>query len=196
MKLTITHQERYARDQLILRTLFGWLYIGIPHVLLLLFVGIWSLILCFITFWIALFTERFPRGIFDWQVEYLNWGLRVAASFANLVDGYAEFFPGGSKEKVSLQVEHPEKLRWWLVLLRFLFGLLYVGIPHGICLLARLAATGALGFLAWWAVLITGRYPARWHAFNVGTLRWLLRVVLYLGFFTEEYPRFSGKEWD
>ena len=35
MKLTITHQEKYSRGELILRTLFGCLYIGIPHFFLL-----------------------------------------------------------------------------------------------------------------------------------------------------------------
>jgi hypothetical protein len=49
-------------------------------------------------------------------------------------------------------------------------------------------------FIAWWAVLFTGRNPQHMHAFNVGTYRWLYRVSHYLGFFTDEYPRFSGKE--
>jgi hypothetical protein len=43
-------------------------------------------------------------------------------------------------------------------------------------------------------VLFTGKYPARWHAFNVGSYRWLYRISLYLGYFTDEYPKFSGKE--
>jgi hypothetical protein len=32
------------------------------------------------------------------------------------------------------------------------------------------------------------------HAFNVGTYRWVYRINLYLGFFTDKYPPFSGKE--
>ena len=75
-----------------------------------------------------------------------------------------------------------------------LFGAIYVGIPHGICLIGRFIATGVLQFLAWWAVLFTGRYPARWHAFNVGTYRWITRIQMYLGYFTDTYPVFSGKE--
>jgi hypothetical protein len=194
MELRITHQERYSRGQLILRTLFGIFYIAIPHCFLLFFVGIWSAILDFATFWVVLFTQRFPRGIFDWQLKYLNWSLRVSASLAHLVDGYPEFFPDGTSDRVSLNVVYPEKVRWWLVLIRALFGAIYVGVPHGVCLFGRLIATGVLMFIAWWAVLFTGEYPARMHAFNVGTYRWEYRITLYLGFFTEEYPRFSGKE--
>ena len=85
-------------------------------------------------------------------------------------------------------------MRWWLVLLRVLFGEIYVGIPHGICLIGRFIVTAVLMFIAWWAVLFTGKYPARMHAFNVGTYRWVYRISLYLGYFTDKYPTFSGKE--
>ena len=195
MKLTIAYQDRYSRAQLLLRTVFGWLYIGVPHALLLLVVGIWSVIRAFVAFWVILFTGHFPRGIFDWQLEYLNWGLRVIAVFSNLVDGWAEFFPGGTSEKVRLDVEYPPRAEWWSVLLRGLFGPVYAGIPHGIYLIGRLAVSIVLAFLAWWAVLITEEYPKAWHAFNVGTLRMFYRLLLYLGFFTNEYPPFTGREY-
>jgi hypothetical protein len=194
MKLTITHQEKYSRGQLILRTLFGLIYIGIPHYFLLFFVGIWSAIISFLTFWVVLFTGRFPESFFNFQIAYQNWSLRVSASLSNLVDGYPAFLPGGKSDTVSLEVPRPEKVNQGLVILRLLFGAIYVGIPHGICLFGRLIATGVLQFLAWFAILFAGRYPARWHAFNVGTMRWTTRVTLYLGYFTDAYPPFSGKE--
>ena len=77
MKLTIKHQDKYSRGQLILRTLFGVIYIGIPHLFLLAIVGIWSAILSFITFWIVLFTAKFPENIFNFQIGFNNWALRV-----------------------------------------------------------------------------------------------------------------------
>jgi len=194
MKLSITHQERYSRGELILRTLFGWIYIMIPHGFLLGIVGIWSAILAFATFWVVLFTGRFPESIFNFQVGYMNWATRVSATYMNLVDGYPAFFPRGTSDKVKLEVPRPEKVNQGLVLVRVLFGWIYVGIPHVICLYGRLIATAVLAFLAWWAVLFTGKYPERWHAFNVGTLRWATRIQLYLGFFTDTYPPFSGKE--
>jgi len=49
-------------------------------------------------------------------------------------------------------------------------------------------------FLAWWVVLFTGKYPENWHAFIVGTMRWSMRVTLYMANMTDEYPPFSGKE--
>jgi hypothetical protein len=194
MKLSITHQEKYSRGELILRTLFGGIYIMIPHGFLLGIVGIWSGILSFVTFWIALFTGRIPESIFNFQIGYQAWSLRVNATTMNLVDGYPAFFPKGTSDTVKLEVPRPEKVNQGMVLVRTLFGAIYVGIPHGFCLFFRLIATGVLQFLAWWAVLFTGRYPERWHAFNVGTWRWFTRIQMYLGFFTDTYPVFSGKE--
>jgi hypothetical protein len=194
MTLTITHQEKYSRGELLLRTLFGYFYILIPHGFLLGIVGIWSAILSFVTFWIVLFTGRFPESIFKFQVGYMAWSQRVSASICNLIDGYPAFFPSGTSDKSKLEVPRPEKVSQGLVLVRALFGWLYVGVPHGFCLYFRLIGTSVLMFLAWWAVLFAGSYPERWHAFNVGTLRWATRIQLYLGFFTDEYPPFSGKE--
>ena len=195
MKLTITHHEKYSRGELLLRTFFGWLYIGIPHVFLLMCVGVWSAILSFVTFWVVLFTGKFPESIFNFQIAFNNWGLRVMASLSNLVDGYPAFFPKGASDKVKLDVPRPERVRQGLVIVRLLFGWVYVMIPHGFCLYFRLIATGVMQFLGWWAVLFTGTYPSRWHAFNVGTQRWATRVGLYMGYFTDEYPKFTGKEY-
>jgi hypothetical protein len=194
MTLTITHQEKYSRGQLILRTLFGAIYIGIPHLVLIAIVGIWSAILSFITFWIVLFTGKFPESIFNFQVGFQNWALRLEAVLGNLVDGYPAFFPGGTSDTVKLVVPRPDKVSRGLVILRLLFGMIYVGIPHYFCLIFRQIASGVLGFLAWFTILFAGKYPAKWHAFNVGTYRWSTRIGLYLGYFTDEYPKFSGKE--
>lgn len=193
MKLSITHQEKYSRGQLLLRTILGLFYIRIPHGFLLGIISIWSNILSFVTFWVVLFTAKFPESIFKFQVGMLSWNLRVEATLANLVDGYPAFFPSGTSDTVVLEVPRPERVSRGLVLLR-LFSVIYVWIPHGFCLVFRFIWTGLLGFLAWWAILFAGTYPARWHAFNVGTFRWLTRVLLYGGYFTDEYPKFSGKE--
>ena len=194
MKLSITHQEKYSRGQLLLRTLFGYFYIGIPHGFLLGIVGIWYAIIEFAKFWVVLFTGRFPESMFKFQLGYQNWYLRVYATLMNLVDGYPAFYPRGTSDTVKLEAARPEKVNQGMVLVRVLFGWIYVGIPHGICLYGRLIASMVLVFLAWWAVLFTGKYPERWHAFNVGTFRWAVRLVHYFGYFTDTYPPFSGKE--
>lgn len=194
MKLTIVHQDQYSRGELLLRTLFGWLYIAIPQLFVMFFVAIWAGILSFVTFWIVLFTGNFPQGIYEFQMKFLNWGVRLSAALGNLVDGYPAFGLKGSSDKAKLEIPKPEKVNQLLVLVRVLFGAFYVGIPHGFCLGFRGIANGFLMFLAFWAVLFTGKYPEKWHAFAVGTYRWEMRVNAYLSFLTDEYPKFSGLE--
>jgi len=194
MKLTITHQDSYSRGELILRTLFGAIYIAIPHFFLLAFVSIWSAILAFVTFWVVLFTGKFPQSIFEFQVKLMSWNLRVGAVMGNLIDGYPAFGLKGMSDKAKLEVEYPEKVGRGLVILRVLFGAIYVGVPHGFCLVFRLMWGAVLQFLAWWAVLFTGKYPEKWHAYQVGSQRWATRIGLYMGYFTDMYPQFTGKE--
>lgn len=194
MQLTIEHQEQYSRADLLLRTFFGWIYIGVPHCFLLFFISLWGSVLSFMSFWAILFTGSYPQNWFNFQVRSLNWSTRVNATFMNLVDGYPAFGLDGATEKVSLTIPYHETSSRGSVLLRLFFGWLYVGIPHGICLAFRCMATVVLVGLAWFAVLFTGRYPCSWHAFNVGTNRWALHVYAYMCMMVDDYPRFSGKE--
>ena len=194
MTFNITHQEQYSRGELLLRTIFGAIYIAIPHAFLLVFLALWSAILMFVTFWAILFTGNYPEGFFNYQLRFLRWNYRLNASLpGNLVDSYPPFGLDAEWDKIELNIDRPEQVGRGSLLLRAIFGAIYVGIPHGIALAFREIGTLVLSFLAWWVVLFTGNYPEKWHAFNVGTLRWQLKVTLYLGWMTDEYPSFTGK---
>ncbi|MBN1415615.1 MAG: DUF4389 domain-containing protein [Bacteroidales bacterium] len=194
MKLTVKHQETFSRVELILRTLFGWLYIAIPHGFILFFVGLWSSILTFISFWVVLFTARYPQSFFEFQVGFYRWMLRLRARLNNIADGYPAFGIKGTDENTSFDVPYPEKLSRGILILRILFGFFYVIIPHGFILFFRMIATGFVIFIAWWIVLFTGKYPKDMHDFVTGTIRWATRVNIYMGFMTDTYPPFTGKE--
>jgi len=193
MKLEIAHKSSYSRGQLLLRTFFGWIYIGIPHGFLLFFHTIWASILGVITFWIVLFTGKYPRNWFNYQVALQRWSLRVSAALYNLTDESPSFGTDGKSETVSYDVEYPASLSRGKVLLRMFFGWAYIIIPHGIALYFRFLVTLIFIGIAWWVVLLAGTYPKGLFDFNVGTFRWANRVSLYWGLFTDEYPPFSGK---
>lgn len=194
MKLSIVHQENYSRLELILRSLFGAIYIVFPHLFLLIFVSIWGAILQFIAWWSILFTGRYPESFFEFQVDLLRWNLRLNARMMNLADGYPAFGIKASDEYTSLEVPYPESLSRGLLLLKTFLGAFYVLLPHGIILYFRTLWGLILTFLSFWAVLFTGEYPERWHTFNVNTIRWSTRVNLYMSFMTDDYPPFSGEE--
>jgi hypothetical protein len=193
MTFNVAQQESYSRGELILRTLFGAFYITIPHMVVLLFVGIWASILHFISWWVILFTGRYPASFFEYQVKLIAWNMRLNAVTWNLADGYPAIGTAGSHPAVTLEVAYPESLSRGLLLLRAFFGIFFVNIPHGFCLYFRLIGTAFLNFLSWWSILFTGKIPENWFQFNVGTLRWMVRLNLYMGNMTDVYPPFSGK---
>lgn len=194
MKLSITHQESYSRGELLLRTLFGWLYLVLPHIFLLMFVQLWGGILNFLSFWIILFTGKFPESFFEYQVKQMRWGLRLNARMWNLTDGYPSFGLNGTDDLTELEVPYNDSVSRGTTLLVTLFGAFYVGIPHGFILLFRMIGCMILQFLAFWTVLFTGNYPASWHKFLVETIRWSTRVNLYMMYMSNDYPPFHGRE--
>jgi hypothetical protein len=189
MKLSIVHQESYSRLELILRTLFGAFYIILPHFL----ISLWGSILSFIAFWVVLFTGRYPESMFEYQVQLLRWQIRVNARMSNLADDYPSFGLTAKDDHVSLEVPYPESISRGLLLLRVFFGVVYVIAPHFFILFFRVIWGSILTFLAWFMVLFTKRFPASWHEFLVGTIRWNTRVTLYMSFMTDDYPPFSSK---
>lgn len=194
MKLSISHQEHYSRIELILRTLFGFIYITLPHSFLLFFLGLWSLVLTFVSFVVVLITGEYPESIFEFQTQLMRWKLRVNSRLFNLSDGYPAFGLSATDNYTEFEVPYPEKISRGLVLLRFFFGFLYVALPHGIILFFRILYGVVLSFIAWLSVLFLGKFPKNFHNFLVGNIRWQYRVALYLCYMTDEYPPFTGKE--
>ena len=83
-------------------------------------------------------------------------------------------------------VEYPEKLSRWLIFVKWLLA-----IPHWIILYALLAVAQAITFVAWFAILFTGRYPKGLFDFVVGIYRWEYNVYAYVLFLRDDYPPFS-----
>lgn len=193
IKFDVVHQARYSRGELLLRTFFGWLYIVIPHMFLLFFISIGAIVLMFLAWWVVLFTGRYPRSFFNYQLNALRWQARVEARLLHLHDGYPAFGLDEHDPGLVFDIPYPERLSRGLLLLRTFFGWLYCLIPHGFILFFRVIATAVLVFFAWWVVLFTGKYPKTLHEFVVGTSRWTYRLNTYLMFMTDTYPPFSGK---
>ncbi len=193
LTLNIVHQDSYSRGELLLRSFLGIFYIIIPHFFCLIFLGLWGAILGMISWWVILFTGRYPQSFFEYQVKLYRWNLRVNARISNLCDGYPAFGLDAVDDKTSLEIPYPESFSRANLLIKTFFGIFYCLIPHGFCLLFVGLWGAILGFLAWWVVLFTGSYPASWHEFRVGLIRWSMRVNAFMGNLTDTYPPFSGK---
>jgi hypothetical protein len=71
--------------------LIKW-FLAIPHYIVLFFLGIAALV-CIVIAWFAiLFTGRYPKGLFEFVVGVMRWGLRVGAYAVLLItDKYPPF---------------------------------------------------------------------------------------------------------
>jgi hypothetical protein len=191
MKIGIKHQESYSRGSLILRSLFGGLYIALPHGFLLIFMSIASSFVGIINFWSILITGKMIRSMFDFQLNLMRWSLRVNARLMNLSDGYPAFGMTHNDADVILDIDYPETSNRVSVLLRAMFGIWYVLIPHAFLLFFLQIGVMFVRMIAFWVVLITGKYPEGMHNYMVGVLRWNIRVSAFMSYLTDTYPPFS-----
>ena len=185
--------------------LVKWLLV-IPHVVVLAFLWIAFVATTVVAFFAVLFTGRYPRGIFDFNLGVLRWSWRVGYySYSALgTDRYPPFTLKDLPDyPARLEIEYPQQLARGLALVKWLlaiphFLILGVFVGGGASIISgsdsRWTFSGGLidlmVFIAAIALLFTGRYPRGLHGFIMGMNRWVFRVVAYVALMTDVYPPF------
>src|SRR5687768_13584603 len=179
-------------------------FLAIPHYIVLAFLWMAFVVLSVVAFFAILFSGRYPRQIFDFNVGVMRWTWRVGfyATSALGSDRYPPFSLAREPDyPATLDVEYPERLSRGLVLVKSWL----LAIPH---LIIVALLSGGLGW-AWsganveWPGLIAiltvvagvillfrGRYPRDLFDLLVGLNRWVFRVVAYVALMRDEYPPF------
>ncbi len=192
--------------------LVKWLLL-LPHVVVLVFLWVAFVVVTVIAFFAILFTGRYPRSLFDFDVGVMRWSWRVHhyGYWALGTDRYPPFTLAEVPDyPAHLDVAYPERLsrglifvKWLLAIPHFLVLAVFVG--GGLWLGTRVSETndawdngsnagvslvGLLVLIAAVVLLFTGRYPKPIYDFVLGMDRWALRVGAYAALMTDRYPPF------
>jgi hypothetical protein len=181
-------------------------FLAIPHFIVLVFLWVAFVVLTVVAFFAILFTGRYPRGIFDFNVGVLRWTWRVSFYATNgglATDRYPPFrLAAQPAEPASLDIDYPDRLsrglvlvKWWLLAIPHyaVLAILVGGTFWGSQDHAGIYSGGLLSLLvliAALALLFTGRYPVSLFNLVVGLNRWFYRVVAYVALMTDAYPPF------
>jgi hypothetical protein len=133
------------------------------------------------------FRRKYPRWWFDWNLELTRFGMRVLAYLALLRDEYPST---DEHQAVYVEIPYPDAARdlnRWLPLVKWILA-----VPHYIVLAFLSVGVVCSVIVAWFAILLTGRYPRSLFDFVVGVFRWWLRMAAYAFLLTtDRYPPFS-----
>jgi len=191
-----------------------WLWLvkwvlAIPHFIVLTFLWIAYAFVTFLAFFAILFTGRYPKGMFDFNVGVLRWTWRVSF-YATSAIGTDVYPPFTLSEDIgypaNFDVAYPEQLsrglvlvKWWLLAIPqylivgvFTSGLIWwtTEVDGNGALQVGGGLIGLLVLIAGVALLFTRRYPQGLFDLVMGLNRWVYRVVAYVGLMTDEYPPF------
>ena len=184
-------------------------FLAIPHYVVLVFLLIAFFVLTVVALFAILFTGRYPRPIFDFNVGVLRWVWRVAFYALSGGVGTDRYPPFSLSPKpddhATLDVDYPPQLSRGLVLVKWWL----LAIPHYI--VVGIIVGGASGWsnddkgrwgspgwglldilvlVAAVILLFTTRYPRTLFDLIVGLNRWVYRVVAYAALMTDQYPPF------
>lgn len=187
--------------------LVKWL-LAIPHFIVLFFLWFAFGVVTIVAWFAILFTGRYPRSLFNFNVGVIRWSWRVAFySYGALgTDIYPPFTLERTDYPADFDVDYPEKLSRGLVLVKSWL----LAIPH-LLIIALLTGTaqtwvyrdgdwvqvgmglslfGLLVFIAGVILLFTGAYSRGLFDFLMGLNRWIYRVAAYVSLMRDEYPPF------
>ena len=189
--------------------LVKWL-LAVPHYVILAFLWLAFAVLTVVAGFAIVFTGRYPRSIFGFNVGVMRWSWRVGYYTCSALgtDRYPPFTLAAADYPASLDVAYPPRLsrglalvKWWLLAIpHYLVIAVFTSGPgrwttgsDGSGEQISQIGGGLIGILVLIAAVVlafTGRYPQSLFDLVIGLNRWCYRVLAYAALMTDDYPPF------
>ncbi len=182
----LTVDVRYTEKHNRLTTLFRGILV-IPHLIVAYFWAIVADVMAFLQWFIVVFTGKRNEALWDIQWGWLAYYGRVTAYYTLLFDEYPAFGtdPGRAPMLQELRFEEPAS--------RLTNGLRVIWIIPALVISYVLGiALSVVLIIVWFAVIITGKFPAGMFDFALKVLRYLLQVNAYALLMTDTYPKWGS----
>jgi len=172
-------QEEYNRWLPIVKNL-----LLIPHWFVLFFLWIAAFFAIVGSWFMVLFTGKYPPGIHGFLTGTYRWTTRASAYGFLMTDRYPPFsFDDDPEYPVRFDIAYTEPIARWRPLVHWLLV-----IPYAIVAGVLVWVAYIITFIAFFAILFTKKFPEGMFDFNVVALRWQNRSGAYQLWMTEKYP--------
>jgi predicted small integral membrane protein len=173
------------------RPLVHWL-MAIPHFIISYVLTIVAEVVAVISWFAILFTGKLPAGLADVQCMVIRYTTRAGVYAGFLHEEFPPFEfsttgaePGGTPVSIDLTPELEGRNRLTCAL-RIIWA-----IPALIVTFLIMIVAFVCWFLAFFAVLFTGKWPDAFRSWAMKGLRAQLRLNAYVMLLTDEYPPMS-----
>ena len=163
--------------------LVKWLLV-LPHWFVLFFIWIGAFFAAVASWFVVLFTGKYPEGIHRFITGTYRWTTRATAYAFLMTDRYPPFsFDDDDEYPARFDITYTEKIARWRPLVHWLLVIPYYIVVYVLVLVAYIVS-----FLAFFTILFTKKFPQGMFDFNVVALRWQNRSYAYNLWMTEKYP--------
>lgn len=163
---------------------------GIPSIIVAFFFIIGAEIAAIIAWFSIVFTGKYPQGLYDFNVKALRMVTRTS-SYLNLANDEMPPLSGDEDAGYPVQVGVAEPLGQYSRAKTF-FRLI-VGIPVFLLNYVWQIIAGVVAFIAWFAILFTGKMPEGLVKPLHGALAYQTKALAYMLLMTEDWPPFSDE---
>lgn len=180
----IAYESDYVERRSRLTTFFR-LLLAIPSMVVAMVYGIGVYVAVVVAWFILLFTGRWPEGLYRFVAGTTQYFTRLNAYCYLLTDAYPPFDLGEHGDyPVRLRIGPPKASYSRLkVLFRIILVIPVAIIAYVMGLIAQLG-----GFLAWFAIVITGKQPRSLQNMTDLGVAYMGRATAYYFLVTEDWP--------